>query len=74
MGLVVHVKAFGLDPEGNEEPMKGLEPGDNRPRAESRLKRQNYIVWKSKPGEHQSGKARREPRRRHRSETHPPAC
>lgn len=23
VGLAVHVKAFGLDPEGSEEPMKG---------------------------------------------------
>ena len=29
MGLVVHVKVFGLGPEGREEPMTGLEPGDN---------------------------------------------
>lgn len=28
-GLVVHVKAFGLDPEDSEEPLRALEPGDN---------------------------------------------
>lgn len=29
MGPVVHIKAPGLGPEGREEPVAGLGPGDN---------------------------------------------